>query len=399
MVDLEKIFKKFSGRSHIFKNRDFLRTSYLPDKILHRDKEIEYLASILAPSLKENKPSNVFVYGKTGTGKTLCVKHVIQEIERYSIKNNVNVKPIYINCKLKKVSDTPYRLLAYLINVFGQEVPATGLPTEELYKLLIKKMESYKGVIIIVLDEIDQLVTKSGDEILYNLTRIDTELKNTKISIIGISNDLLFAENLDPRVKSSLSEEEVLFSPYNALQIRDILRERARISFRENVIEEGVIEKISAISARNHGDARRALELLRITGEIAERRDLKKVTLDLVDEAENKMESETIIETIKTLPKQYQLILYAAIKANKEKKEVFTGDLYDSYRDLCRSSGIRPLTQRRVGDVVSELDMHGILNAKIVNKGRYGRTKNISVSIPERLLKKVILLLEKNIGV
>jgi len=132
------------------------------------------------------------------------------------------------------------------------------LPTDEIYRRFINILDKEKRVVIFVLDEIDQLVKKAGDEILYNLTRLNSELKNTTISIVGISNDLLFTDNIDPRVKSSLSEEELVFPPYNAIQLQDILRQRAMNAFREGIVGEGVIEKCAAYAAREHGDARRA---------------------------------------------------------------------------------------------------------------------------------------------
>ncbi len=395
-MDLKNIFEKFSGKSPIFKNREALQARYRPSHIVHRDEEINKIASILAPSLKGEKPSNLFIYGKTGTGKTLCTLHVANELKEFVKEKGIPLRIIYINCKLKRVADTPYRLLAHIIHELGQEVPSTGLPTDELYKIFYELIDRKKEVIILILDEIDQLVSKAGDDILYNLSRIDSELSNARLSIVGISNDLLFAENLDPRVKSSLSEEEVIFPPYNALQIRDILEERSKIAFQPNVLEQGVIQKIAAISARSHGDARRALELLRITGELAERKGLKKISLSLVDEAQQKMESDNVLETIKIQPQQYKMVIYSAISLDS--LSITTGELYARYRELCKELRIRPLTQRRISDIISELDMLGLLSTKTVSKGRYGRTKNIEVSIPSRILEQVREQLIRDLG-
>ncbi len=397
-MEIKEIFERFSKKSKIFNKKEALQSKYIPEKIPYREEEIEKIATILAPSLKGEKPSNLFIYGKTGTGKTLCMLHVLNQLKEFSKKTKKEVNAIYINCKLRKVADTPYRLLSYLISKFGQNVPATGLPTHELYKIFFDLIDKKEQVIILVLDEIDQLVQKSGDEILYNLSRMDSELKKAKLSVVGISNDLLFIENLDPRVKSSLSEEEIVFPPYNALQLKGILEERAKIAFKEHVLEEGVIQKIAAISARNHGDARRALELLRITGELAERKGLEKVTLDLVDEAEMKMESDHVLDSIKTQPQQHQLVIYTIIQLSKKSKQLSTGEVYTYYKSLCKTLRIRPLTQRRISDIITELDMLGIITAKTISKGRYGRTKSIELAIPLRLLDRLVKILRDNLG-
>jgi len=114
------------------------------------------------------------------------------------------------------------------------------------------------------------------------------------LCIVGISNNLTFLDELDPRVRSSLSEEEILFHPYNALQIQDILNQRSNAAFKEGVLQDGVISKCAAYAAKEHGDARRALDLLRVAGELAERDNSKKILLKHIDEANEKIEKDKI---------------------------------------------------------------------------------------------------------
>ena len=396
---LQSFFEDFISKESLFLNKKTLQSSYLPETIFHRDLEIKQIANILAPSLKLEKPSNLFVYGKTGTGKTLTIKHITSNLSKISQEKNIPLKIIYLNCKLKKVADTEYRLIAQLIREFGHDIAATGLPTDEVYKSFFKIIDDQKQQILIILDEVDQLVKKIGDEILYNLVRINEDLKNSQISVIGISNDLVFIDHLDPRVRSSLSEEEIIFPPYNALQIQDILKQRAKEAFKEGSMEEGVIEKCAAYAAREHGDARRALELLRVSAEIAERNNFKKVKIDHIDEAEDKIEKDRIIDTITQQPKQSQATLYAILSLITQRKEsIFTGDIYEIYKKISPQIGLRPLTQRRISDIVAELDMLGIINARVISKGRYGRTREISALIPQEIIHKSKKILEEGLA-
>src|SRR3989344_1791857 len=278
---LSKFFEEYLNKEPLFINKKILQSGYTPNNIPHRDEQIKQLAKVLAPALRMEKPSNVFIYGKTGSGKTCVSQYVVNEIYETCKKNKLNVNIYYLNCKMKKVADTEYRLVAELARGFGAEVPATGLPTEEVYKIFINTIESKKQLLILILDEIDQLVKKMGDGILYNLTRLNSELKNCEMAFVGISNDLTFTENLDPRVKSSLSEEELVFPPYNAIE---------------------------------HGDARRALELLRVAGELSERDNAPKLSIKYIDEAENKIERDRVLDIIKTQPKQQQLTTYSILE-------------------------------------------------------------------------------------
>jgi cell division control protein 6 len=395
---LSKFFEDYLNREPLFINKKILQSSYTPDNIPHRDEQIKQLAKVLAPAVRKEKPSNVFIYGKTGSGKTCVGQYVVNQIYETCKKNKLDVNIFYINCKMKKVADTEYRLIAELARGFGANVPATGLPTEEVYKIFIDTIESKNQLLILILDEIDQLVNKVGDGILYNLTRLNSELKNCEMSFVGISNDLTFTENIDPRVKSSLSEEELVFPPYNAIQLQDILKERAKFAFRKEVIEEGVIEKCAAYAAREHGDARRALELLRVAGELAERDNQVKVSIKYIDEAENKIERDRVLDIIKTQPKQQQLTTYSILEFNNKGKKIFTGEIYDYYMDLCNKVGLKPLTQRRVSDIIAELDMLGIINSKVISKGRYGRTREIQVTIPSSNLIKIKEALKEGLG-
>ncbi len=395
---LFNFFEDFLNKESLFSNKQALQSSFTPETIPHRDLEIKQIADILAPSLKLEKPSNLFIYGKTGTGKTLTAKYITNHLSAVSKQKSIPLKIIYLNCKLKKIADTEYRLIAQLAREFGQEIASTGLPTDEVYKSFFNVIDSQKQLTLLVLDEIDQLVKKTGDEILYNLIRINEDLKNAQIGVIGISNNLNFIETLDPRVRSSLSEEELLFPPYNALQLQDILKQRAKESFKENALEEGVIEKCAAYAAREHGDARRALELLRVAAEIAERNNLKKVKIDHIDQAEDKIEKDRIIDAITHQPKQSKATLYAILSLYiKRKENIFTGDIYEIYKKISPQTGLRPLTQRRISDIVAELDMLGIINAKVISKGRHGRTREISVSIPPTILQKTKQILEEGL--
>jgi len=234
-----------------------------------------------------------------------------------------------------------------------------------------------------MLDEIDKLVEKSGDDTLYNLSRMNAELEHSRVSIIGISNDLKFTDFLDPRVKSSLGEEEIVFPPYDANQLRDILEHRARIAFVGDALTDDVIPLCAAFAAQEHGDARRALDLLRTAGELAERDDTDNVEEDHVRQAQEKIEIDRVVEVVRTLPQQSKLVLFAIILLEKEGvHSINTGEVYNVYKNLCGELDADVLTQRRVTDLISELDMLGIVNAVVVSKGRYGRTKEISLSVP-----------------
>lgn len=433
----DNIFDELLYNKTVFLNREVLRPTYIPEVLPHREPQINHLASILVSALKEETPSNIFIYGKTGTGKTAVVKLIGKELEKkakeitrqlkdkvmeltveqfdnghsdiiQSIYEKLNFKEmfgkdlsnllqksvnyIYINCQHV---DTQYRVLTHVTNTMISEwddrLPLTGLPTDEVYNRLLKSIDELGGVTTIILDEIDKLVEKSGDDILYNLTRINSDLKNSKASIIGITNNLKFTDFLDARVKSSLGEEELIFTPYDAEQIQDILKQRASKAFVNGALDEFVIPLCSGLAAQEHGDARRALDLLRVSAELADREGAGKVVERYVRKALNKIEQDTVGEVIETLPPQSKLVLLGII-LNEEMgtDKLTTGMVFDTYKELCKRLKLDVLTQRRITDLISELDMLGIINARVVSFGRGGRTRLIQMSVPISSTKKIL---------
>jgi len=439
----EGLFDDLLAGDPIFVSKEVLRPSYTPRELPHRNEQINKMATILVSALRGDTPSNILIYGKTGTGKTASAKYVSQELERTSQKYEVPCDVEYINCE---VTDTQYRVLAQLANQFNdqnrdaiaeriadlddlrnraaddpnalatseydvssvaeieerideleadreeiEEVPMTGWPTDRVYNVFFDAGDYRERVVVIMLDEIDKLVEKSGDDTLYNLSRMNSDLDNSRVSIIGISNDLKFTDLLDPRVRSSLGEEEIVFPPYDATQLQDILEHRSEEAFEPDALSEDVIPLCAAFAAQEHGDARRALDLLRTSGELAERDQVEQIQGDHVRKAQEKIELDRVVEVVRTLPMQSKLVLFAIILLEKRGvAAINTGEVYNVYDQLCEEIDADPLTQRRVTDLISELDMLGIVNAVVVSKGRYGRTKEINLSVPREETEAVL---------
>ena len=381
---LDDIFENFVKSAKLFKDREVLRHDYLPNKLPHRESQIRLLGAAVAPVLKDARCSNIFIYGKTGSGKTAVTKYVLGHLEAKAKEYGASVRFCYVNCRM---IGTEYRIFANLSQSVGLKVPFTGLSVGEVFDRFRTGLDVSKTLFIVVLDEIDTLIKDRGDSLLYELTRINEMLHKSRVSIIGISNDLRLKEFLDPRVFSSLSEEEMIFRPYDASELRNILRERSKLSFHEGALSEAALNVCSALAAAEHGDARRALDLLRVAGEVAERQGAKSITEEHVKEAEKNIEHNRVVEALKNLTLHSKLVLLSVYHLNKS--SVTTGEIYDVYNKICDELGAGLLTQRRLGTLVNELDAMGLLNAKVVSMGRYGRTKKIRMEISRTLIKDV----------
>jgi len=373
---IEEIIKKRGVASRIFANREILHPDYVPDVLPHREGEIKKLAEILVVSAKGEKPSNVLLYGLTGTGKTVVSKYVVKKLVEKASSIGSNLGYAYVNTRKL---DTPYKVLASIASSLGLRIPYTGLAISEVYRKYINALENWSGLHIVILDELDYFVKRNGDDLLYKLLRINEDLSKSRVSIIGITNNLYFVENLDPRVRSSLGEEEIFFPPYNAEQLYTILKQRAEKAFHPGVIDDSVISYCAALAARENGDARRALDLLRVAGEVAERENALVISIEHVKKALAEVEEGRVNQVIATLPLQQKLVLKVAVNLATRKGFTTTGEVYSVYLEEARRRGLEPLSQRSVSQVLSQLDMMGILIAEVRSMGRHGLTKVIKV--------------------
>ncbi|MCW4020760.1 MAG: orc1/cdc6 family replication initiation protein [Candidatus Bathyarchaeota archaeon] len=380
---LDEVFNNFLKGSRIFKNREVLRHDYIPKNLPHREDHIRYLGEMLAPALRGALCSNVFVYGKTGTGKTAVMKFVLNKLVQKAEELGSSVKVCFANCRL---TGTEYRVLTRLCSSIDVMVPFTGLALGEVFDRFKVGLDSRKVLLIVALDEVDAIVKIRGDVLLYDLTRINESLSDSKVMILGISNDLRFKEMLGPRVLSTLSEEELVFRPYNAAELQDILKERSRLAFQMDVLTEGAIKLCAALAAAEHGDARRALDLLRVAGELAERKGDRSISEDHVRRAQKRIEHDRIVETLKSLPSHSKIVMLSVFLLTRFNiKRSMTGDIYNLYCELCGELALTPLTQRRVSGLISELDVIGLLNSRVISLGRYGRTKKTRLGIPLKI--------------
>ena len=361
----------------------------MPSSLPHREQQIQRLGSVLAPALSKERVSNLFAYGKTGTGKTIVAKFVLDRLQKKARDHGRAVDTSYVNCRLV---GTNYRVVADLCRALGQDVPFTGLAVGELLDRLREGLQSRGSAFIVVLDEIDALVKRSEDDsLLYELTRINEKLEGGWIGVIGISNDLHFKDFLDPRVLSSLGEEELIFKPYTSEELYDILRGRAEQAFQLDVLDDGALRLCAALAAGEHGDARRALDLLRVAGEIGERSRESRILESHVRMAQQKVEHDRVTEVLSSLPLHSRILLISVMHLEAVRKESsVTGDVYEAYRELCQAAAVEPLTQRRISGLLNELDIMGIVNARVVSFGRYGRTKKIRLGVESRSVNSAV---------
>lgn len=366
----------------IFRDISVLSPHYLPAQLPFREEQMAEIERLLSPALENKKPRNLFIYGKTGTGKTCSLKRVMETMAATPSPAQFH----YLNCR---IYNSRYRVMQKLLKEHVPELEKAGFGLPFLYEKLIELLNGGKQMVVL-LDEIDMV--KDLDELVYTLTRVNDEVKRGGLTLIGISNRLSFKEALDPRSRSSLHEVEMVFPPYTSEQLQQILAQRAREGFVPGSVDASAVNLVAAITAQESGDARYALKLLLKSGEMAEQTHSKKIDDTVVEAARKKVEVDLAAETIHTLPENHQIVLYAIasllargsrygrLEGQEEDPFLFSGETYEEYKHVCRQLRRRPRSLRWYREYINDLEMLGLIATRPSSKGMRGHTTLIQLS-------------------
>lgn len=383
----------------VFANKPLLDPSLYTQEIIGRAEQYETLVRYLADVDQGYLPPLIQVYGPTGSGKTTVVRQVAEQ----AAVEFAQLRVVYVNLK------ECHSLYAVANRIFSSvtgssEAPVWGL--DGVFEALWAATQD-KPYLLLVLDEVDAVFGMdryNPSDFVYRLVRHRNAGDPPVVGLITITNRLLGLEsNLDSRVRSSMGSQSVFFPAYDREALLEILRAREG-AFHPDRLKEDVLPECAKLVSEEHGDARRALHLLRIAGELADRGRHPKVAVNHVWWAQTEAEGERTEEVIRSLPDHEALILDALTEflgyergtgylgRRPEPLRVATAEeLFTKYRARCLDWGLEPRHRRRFIDFLDNLEMHDLVESLVQSSGRYGRRRLVWVKADFDLVRRATL--------
>ena len=361
------------------------------NEIFHRNirrRQMERLARHISPAIGGQAPANTLIYGPSGTGKSVTCLHFLSALSEICKENDRPFRYFYVDLTTPKTCFGALNELAIALNGSTRRY-RKGVALEQIQEMILASLNTMQGTVCIMVDEVDN-ITVDSDVFYTFLAKTLPKKAPAKLFYIFLTNRLQWERTIDPRILPVLKKTDLIFEPYDAMDLVEILKLRVKKALDASKVDPGAIRKIAAYASRETGDARKAVELLVKSVKIAEEQS-GRLGMEEVDQADRTLEIDKTEEMIGALASQQRLALVACYMGLKsQQKTLTTGHAYKFYMDVCARDGVRALTQRRFSDMVSFLDLYGLVNARVISKGRYGKTRELSSALPESIVSSVL---------
>lgn len=346
------IFKNLDSSQTIFKNEAVFSSDFLPDEILHRENEIREMALDLAPLMKGMHTPSMILYGSPGTGKTTIVRYIIAQLKEATSRTH----SVYVNCVEQGYR---YSILGTILSSLGCVVSRRGRSADELLERIVEILKKENKIPLIILDDIDMISTEEKNILLYDFLRMHENF-GINCTVIVITNREVFITKVDRRIRSSLLQSVIKFQKYTPNELRDILKERAKLGFISGVWNDEVIGLCAGFAAKNGGDARLAINALWLAGKEADKEGVAKLEIAHVEKI--KKDAQTLLRAgeEQNLSKEEKLVFAEIKKAGR----IQSGALYSKLK----------LNERSVRNYLAKLEELGFIESIQINS-KEGNTR------------------------
>ncbi|CUR50895.1 Cell division control protein 6 family protein [Nitrosotalea devaniterrae] len=399
-MGIKEIIAKIEKENNIFAKKSNLDTLSFPDNVIGRQQSQEKLVRLLLQYKQEYLVPFISVYGRSGSGKSTIVRHVCENLDEISFCF-VNIR------RAKTVFGVANLILAELGQASLKSAQGINMAVGKIEDSIVAQLDKEgKNVFVLILDEYDMLFyDKRGNpsDFVYKLLVIEERLhtKGKMLCIIAISNNGLADYAIDDRVRSRIGNSEIFFEPYSKDDVYEILKDRSAKAFSKKV-KEDVLMHCAELSSAVYGDARRAIDLLRVGAEIASSEG-KGILPEHIDSAQKILEKDRTTVVLKSSSTHTKILCLAMARITYLTDQPWqsTAIIYKQYQNfISRHSGkIKPVGYRRVAELLNELENTGFTVSQTGSKGRHGYGTQHKLTVdPEIIVNTIIPSMWKNLA-
>lgn len=390
-------FEDLLGKPSLFKAEKKLDINYIPEKLPHREKELSLLSQLFTSLITDpnSLSRKILITGKTGIGKTATVKQFGHILQDASNKRNINIKYIHINCRKERTS---YKVLINIVLKIKKNFPKRGYSPQDLLEIIKKLLQNNELHILLVLDELNYLIDKEED-LIYSLTRMYDDSFNSpqRLSLIGIVRDISFLNNLDNSTLSTLQRNIIKFTDYSKGQIKDILKYRVKLSLKKDVISNEILKSLAEI-VYEKGDIRYGLNIIWKSCKIAESKDLRFISPEIIRLANQDVVPYSINDILKYMSIDKSIFLLSIVRTLKisDTHNISISNIMNEYQALCENASQKLKSYSQIWNYLNEFERDGIISRSIKSKNIQGRKSLIKIhEIP---LRKLEIQISKNLS-
>ncbi|HEY4704993.1 MAG TPA: AAA family ATPase [Thermoplasmata archaeon] len=368
----------------VFKDRAKVSFDYVPEKLLHREAQVQRLFSIFRPVGDSGIPANAFLFGSVGTGKTHTAKRFCEDFRRYANEHGRGLDHVHVNCRQKMGDDA---VLLHILKHFDERFPDRGFSIPEKLDSLRKHLEKKQVHLVVILDEVDVLLKKSGSEVVYTFSRFGEEAGRGNVSMILISQRKDALDRLDAAALSTFRRTNAVeFPKYSRDELQDILKIRVGLAFHPGTVDDAVLGMI-ANTASEYGDARYAIDLLEGAGGAADTEFAAEVLPEHVRMAKAGVTQSDLAERLRELETPQRLVLLGIARKIRRKTQITTGEAEGAYALACEEFREKRRAHTQFWKYLQDLDAMGLIDAERSGEGVVGKTTMISLpGIPAKTL-------------
>lgn len=368
------------GGPSVFKDLARLDFDYVPDDLPHREEAVRFLSQTYRGLTQGGRREHAFLWGPVGTGKTVVAKRFARDFQGALRKRGQTLDHVHVNCRSRKSAGL---VMLGVLQHFDKNYPERGFSVGEMIQDLRKQLERRDTHLLVILDEVDALLRTDGSDLVYDLTRLQSEGGPAwpGVSLVLISQEDVLGRLDEASLSTFKRSNSFRLDPYGPEALEAITGQRVEMAFQRGAVEDDTVSLVADTVAAQGGSARLAIEILQKAGRLADDEGSQHVTPEHIRAAKADSWSHITTTKLQAMPKHPLLVLLALARRLQKDQSAYatTGNVEKAYGVVCEEFGETARGHTQFWKYLNQLRDAGFLLSRLSGKGHAGTTQLLSI--------------------